>query len=120
MTAKQATHSKALWFRLAAPMLWALSLVACTPSMSISTGAFRYAGMIETQLHRGVSTKADVQGILGVPNGPGACALPALDPTPREIWYYEDMSVTGTTLRMQMIFVFFKGNIYDGYLWSSG
>jgi hypothetical protein len=76
--------------------------------------------MLETQLHRGVSTKADVQTILGVPNGPGSWLLPALDPAPREIWYYEDMSVTGTTLSLQMIFVFFKGNVYDGYLWTGG
>jgi hypothetical protein len=115
MTAEQARHSKARRFRSVAPMLWALCLVACAPSTPpISTGAFRNAGMLENQLHRGVSTKADVQAMLGVPNGPGSWLLPALDPNPREIWYYEDMSLAGTALRLQMIFVFFKGNIYDG------
>ena len=88
--------------------------------VDVSSGAFRNAGMLETQLHRGVSTKADVRTLLGVPNGPGSWLLPALDPAPREIWYYEDMSLTGGTLRVQMILVFFKGNVYDGYLWTSG
>ena len=121
MTVARARHSKARRFRSAVAMLWALCLVACAPSTpSISTGAFRNAGMLETQLRRGVSIKADVQTLLGVPNGPGSWLLPALDPAPREIWYYEDMSVTGATLRVQMIFVFFKGNVYDGYLWTSG
>jgi hypothetical protein len=121
LTAEQAIHSKARFFRSSAWMAWAVCLAACASSMvDISSGAFRNAGMLETQLHRGISTKADVRTLLGVPNGPGSWLLPALDPAPREIWYYEDMSQTGGTLRVQMILVFFKGNVYDGYLWTSG
>ncbi|HUZ75435.1 MAG TPA: hypothetical protein VMU87_20825 [Stellaceae bacterium] len=103
---------------VAALMLGAFSIASCTPP--VSTGAFRSTGQIETKLKRGVSTKTDVLSLLGVPNGPGSWLLPALDPSPREIWYYEDMAMSGSTLRMQMIFVFFKGNLYDGYLWTSG
>jgi hypothetical protein len=72
-------------------------------------------------LHRGVSTKADVQALLGVPNGPGSSQFPALGaPDQREIWYYEDIAFAGSAMRMQMILVFFKGNLFDGYLWTSG
>lgn len=119
MTAHQSRHRFASWRRLAVLVSLTVGLAACgTPP--VSSGAFRNAATIETQLKRGVSTKAEVQALLGVPNGPGSEFFPALDPDPREIWYYEDMSLGGSTLRMQMVFVFFKGNFYDGYLWTSG
>lgn len=113
----------------------------------LGTGAFRATQTIETQLKRGVSTKADVQKLLGVPNGSGAAVLPSLafnrervvkaseagvssapDFGQREIWYYEDVAMTDmkstsagyvANLRQQILLVFFMGDVFDGYLWTT-
>jgi len=113
----------------------------------VGTGAFRAAQAIEAQLKRGVSTKADVQKLLGVPNGSGAALLPSpafnrervvkaseagLSSPPdfaqREIWYYEDVAVTDmksadagyvANLQQQILLVFFTGDLFDGYFWTS-
>ena len=94
----------------------------------LTTGAFRNAGAIETTLKRGVSTKADVQRLLGVPNGTGAAAFPTLRRETFEIWYYEDIETTdtkavGAVLEIQMLqqimLVFFNNGVFDGYMWTS-
>jgi hypothetical protein len=119
MTVNRSNHRKILWQRLAVLIAWSVAVASCTPPAS--TGAFRNSGVLETQLHRGVSTKADVQALLGVPNGPGSTQIPALGSSvPREIWYYEDIALAGSAMRMQMILVFFNGNTFDGYLWTTG
>lgn len=99
------------------------------------TGAFPNASAIEQQLKRGTSNKADVQRLLGVPNGTGSLSTPprilgvqALGDGPREIWYYEDMEITDRksadgvitmNARQQILLVFFKGEAFDGYFWTS-
>ncbi|MFQ6028591.1 MAG: hypothetical protein ACE5Q6_13980, partial [Dehalococcoidia bacterium] len=50
---------------------------------------------IEEELQRGVSTKADVERILGKPNGSGAAFLEGVEVSSaagekRDIWLYED------------------------------
>lgn len=117
------------WFSL---VLAALSLHAQT----IGTGAFPNTASIEKQLRRGVSNKADAQRLLGVPNGTGrsdwlrppGMGVPPMGEGPREIWFYDDIEMTdmksgeGATtmnLRQQILLVFFKGDIFDGYLWTS-
>ncbi len=113
----------------------------------VGSGAFRAAPAIEAQLKRGVSTRADVQRLLGVPNGSGAALLPAPgfdrdrvikaaeggassapDFLQREIWFYEDVSMTDLTstgsgyvakLRQQLLMIFFKGDLFDGFFWTS-
>ena len=46
----------------------------------------------------------------------------------RGIWYYDDLEVTEVkseadvirmNLRQQILLVFFKGEFFDGYLWTS-
>ena len=119
MTVDRPEHRKIPLRRLAVLLTGGIAVAACTPPAS--SGAFRNSGVLETQLNRGVSTKADVQALLGVPNGLGSSQFPALgSPDPREIWYYEDIALAGSALRMQMILVFFKANTFDGYLWTSG
>ncbi len=105
-------------------------------AQTATTGVFPNATLIEKQLRRGISTKADVQRLLGVPNGTGrsetarlaASGSLALGAGPREIWYYDDIEVTDTKSgdgavimkeRQQILLVFFKADIFDGYLWSS-
>lgn len=111
--------------RLAAAVLLALLTAACAPSLT--TGAFPNATRIQ-DLKRGVATRADVQQLLGVPNGDGGALLPGLATSRRDIWYYNDIETAGSTtvkgvmhlrLRMQMLAVFFIGDRFDGYLWTA-
>lgn len=106
-------------------------------AQSVTTGAFANTALIESQLHRGVSTQSDVQRLLGVPSGFGRTELafppsqaPEVPtaPGPRDIWYYDDVEITdmksdGNTLNMkerqQILLVFFKAGVFDGYLWTS-
>ena len=48
-------------------------LVGCAPK--VTTGAFTNTGGLDNQLQRGVSTKMDVQRVLGAPNGYGGAIL---------------------------------------------
>jgi len=82
---------------------------------------------IESELERGVSVKADVLKLLGEANGSGECFLPGQH-EPREVWFYEDIEVTdyqrsgnlfSAEMRQQLLLVFFKGNEFDGFLWTS-
>ncbi len=95
---------------------------------SASGGApFAAVRQIDSELKRGVSTKIDVRVLLGEPNGHGECFLPG-QKEPREVWFYEDMAVgefhkMGELLfvdvRQQILLVFFEGERFDGYLWTS-
>lgn len=112
-----------------------LSLVSPVQAQQFGTGAFPDTGSIEPQLKRGTSTKADVQRVLGVPNGTGSLSTPdeilgvqPLGGGPREIWYYDDMEITDMKsgdgvitmkMRQQILLVFFKGELFDGYFWTS-
>jgi len=106
-------------------------------AQTIGTGAFVKTAAIEKELRRGISTKTDVQKLLGIPTGTGQLnwmpppgeSPPPLGAGPRNIWFYNDMQVTdmeqsedGTITmksRMQILLVFFKGDLFDGYLRSS-
>jgi len=105
-------------------------------AQQIGTGAFPDTGVIEKQLQRGASRKSDVQRALGVPNGTGQSDWlrpPGMPPAahgegPREIWFYDDIRITDMKsgdgpatmkVRQQILLVFFKGEIFDGYLWTS-
>ena len=120
---------------VAALFMLSLSAAPLRAEQGIGTGAFADTSVIEQQLKRGVSTKADAQRLLGVPNGMGhgdmepfSNVVAALGQGPREIWYYEDLEVTDMkseagvikmNLRQQILLVFFKGEFFDGYLWTS-
>ena len=102
-----------------------LGLAGCA---NVSTGTFRDPSPI-SRLRRGESTKADVLAALGVPNGAGAALFPMAPSVRQEIWYYEDQEAAASVglgsemkmqLRMQQIFVFFKGDRFDGYFWTTG
>lgn len=100
---------------------------------TVGTGAFPKVEKIETQLKRGVSTKADVQRLLGIPNGSGGALLPGFGDNSAvlesyQVWYYEDLKTTGyksgedgleISLRQQILLVLFKGEIFHGYFWTS-
>jgi hypothetical protein len=93
----------------------------------VTTGAFVEVSRLEGELRRGVSTKMDVQRVLGAPNGYGSAIFPD-EPTPVELWYYEDLEATDIkiegrlmhmNMRQQILIIFFKKGVFDGFLWTS-
>jgi hypothetical protein len=97
-------------------------------AQSATSGAFRNLAAIETTLLRGVTTKAEVRRQLGVPNGSGGARFALVGNDEREVWYYEDIALTGAKsadqvmkvdMRQQILLVLFKGEVVDGYLWTS-
>jgi hypothetical protein len=124
----------ATW-RRAGGLLLALAVSAgpAVAQTASGTGAFPKVEGIETQLKRGVSTKTDVQRLLGVPSGAGGALLPGFGDESQklasyQIWYYEDIEVTDIKaeerlvtmkMRQQILAVFFKGEVFHGYFWTS-
>jgi outer membrane protein assembly factor BamE (lipoprotein component of BamABCDE complex) len=115
--------------RLAIAVLFAAFFVTgcSTTGPTMTTGPFAQVSRLEKDLRRGSSTKMDVQRVLGAPKGFGNALFP-LDPTLREVWYYDDIEVIGAqsegeviraNIRQQIITVFFKDGIFDGFLWFS-
>jgi len=97
----------------------------------MTTGAFTQTRRIESDLKQGVSTKMDVQRVLGTPTGLGGAVFP-LDSRPREVWYYDDIEVTNLSseaeseaglyrvkVRQQILLVFFEKGVFDGFMWWS-
>ena len=113
------------------PMVMLLSVIflfsACGGTR-VSSGAFRNIEALEARLERQISTKGDVEKLLGSPDGRGSAALP-LAPEPREVWFYQDIEGTDVTakpggiiemkLRQQILLVFFYGGFFDGFMWYS-
>jgi hypothetical protein len=116
---------------LAAAFAWAA--VAAHAQPAAGTGAFPNFEAARLQLQRGVSTKADVQRLLGVPSGAGGALLPGYGDEERkltayQLWYYEDIEITDTKaegeemsmkMRQQILAVFFKGDRFHGYFWTT-
>jgi len=111
----------------------AMSLEACSSSWILTTGMFPDVSLIGKNLKRGVSTKADVEQLLGQPTGRGGALLPPSH-VGYEAWLYESVqggaemkSERGQTpglatmsLRQQIVLIFFKDGLYHGYLWFLG
>jgi hypothetical protein len=122
-------HSiKKIFFFYVIALLTSIYIVGCGGG-KVSTGPFKDLGQLEINLKRGVSTKADVQSLLGEPNGYGHSYLPALGehkPKPHEVWYYEDIEsgdaeskqkVIIMEIRQQILVIFFDQDKYDGFMW---
>ncbi len=104
-------------------------LVAGCAVQSAKTQAFSRIDQIESDLQRGITTKADVLLLLGEPDGAGA--LGGFDALrgpggavngPIIAWYYESTDASllgGLELRQDILLVFFEGDTVDGFLWFS-
>jgi hypothetical protein len=111
-------------------MLVLMSLVAVLAfgcATKATTGAFVEVGRIQDELRRGVSTKMDVQRVLGSPNGFGTAIFPE-DLRPLDVWYYDDVeatdmkfegSIVQMNMRQQILLVFFEGGVFNGFMWFS-
>lgn len=79
---------------------------------------------LNTSLQVGKSTQPAVQTALGIPDGRGRSMLPWQN-SPRTVWtyYYEegviDLGGANSDDRRIFLFVFFDGDIFDGYMWFS-
>ena len=99
---------------------------ASAQSFDARAGKFPDVDRMESTLTKGVSTKADVEALLGRPSGRGG-ALSNLEPQrPREIWLYEELGVSligmeGEVARIhidqQFLMIYFVDDIFDGFWW---
>lgn len=110
-----------------------LSLAPAIAQTAVGTGAFPKVQEIEKQLKRGVSTTADVRRVLGVPNGEGGALLPGFGDRSEvldayRVWFYQDIEMTKLKpgpgvfkmdMRQQILAVFFNGEMFHGYFWTS-
>ena len=89
-------------------------------------GAFPDVDRMEAELKKGVSTKADVEALLGPPTGQGG-ALSSVQPErPREVWVYGEfgwsmIELKGSTARLhldqRLLMVYFVDDLFDGFWW---
>lgn len=117
---------RAKWRWLLGPALVA-ALVASAAGLGFA-GVFPDVSRIETDLKRGVSTKGEVRRLLGTPTGFGGAIWPP-DHRVFNVWYYEDMEVTGMqsgaegvieiNTRQQLLTIFFDKDKYDGFMWTT-
>jgi hypothetical protein len=126
-----------LWIRSLSTGAIILSLVmgllaGCAQPKAMTTGPFLNVERIDADLKRGVSTKSDVERVLGRPNGKGETLMPPTQTRRGEVWTYYNSHTgeprisagrTGGSVRVdvdsrdQMIMIFFDGDKFDGYLW---
>ena len=98
----------------------------------VGTGIFPNTQLIEKDLVRGISTRADVQKLLGIPSGGGGALLPGFGEKsdvvePYDVWYYEDVNTKNSKtedgvmtmdMNQQILMIFFKGDKFYGYFWT--
>lgn len=113
--------------RLFYASLLVCSLSACAPNKVVA-GSFLKLSAIETELKKGVSTKMDVQRILGSPQGFGGALFP-ITAEGHEIWFYQNIeigniksqqSTTSFDMNQKVLLVFFTRGSFDGFLWYTG
>jgi hypothetical protein len=84
--------------------------------------------LIEQSLERGVSRKADVERVLGSPNGRGGAFSGSYPDRPQNLWVYGEMGWSligfdeGTArvhVDQHLLMMFFEGEVYSGYWWHS-
>lgn len=104
-------------------------LTGCAQPGTLITGPFAKTELIDTELRRGVSTRSDVERVLGKPNGTGRTLMPPTQTNPGDVWVYYNSQTGAPRIsggrpvkvevdsRDQMIMVFFDGDKFDGYLW---
>ncbi len=64
-----------------------------------------------------VSSKSQVQSLLGEPNGIGGSRLGGESPT-QEIWFYHHL-IFELPVKQEMLLVFFENGRYHGHFWFS-
>lgn len=93
-------------------------LMAANPALGQTIGERpRIAGL--ATLRSGVSTKAEVLAAMGIaPRGYGFTRYTADQPL-RNLWSYEFMQIQGAQIGLQIVLIFFREDVYEGYFWFS-
>jgi len=103
-----------------APRVWLLAAFAALAS-ACYPARFGFWPPTERlpELRPGVSSKADVEALLGTPLGRGAARFTP-EMAPREVWVYGYLDFDGASLSVDegKFIVFFAGDHYDGHLWT--
>ncbi len=108
-------------------VLMVCMLPACTASKLVQ-GPFLNLSAIETELKKGVSTKMDVQRVLGSPQGLGGAVFPVTTEQ-HEVWYYQNIQIDNIVskqsyitmdMHQKVLLVFFSKGVFDGFLGFSG
>ena len=82
------------------------------------------ANVLEQSLRTGDSTQADVRQALGEPFGTGRALMPFHE-SPRTVWSYIyqggsfNVGSGESDSNLQLLFVFFAGDRFDGYMWNA-
>jgi len=102
------------------PCLVALLLLGSTGCANFRFYVSRQIDLdaIEAQLRMKESTRKDVLAVLGPPEGKGREMLP-MTPAPRTMWSYYYEEGTLQDARRTFLFIYFNGDIFDGYFWVS-
>jgi hypothetical protein len=95
----------------------------CTSARS-RTGSVPDVHLLDSVFHSGVSTKGDVEALLGKPNGYGGAMLPT-GQIPHDVWFYHlieaSVETSGSVYPMEMemdfLLIFFEAEVYDGHMW---
>ncbi len=104
---------------------WLLFLLALLLLGNAGCGNVRFyvsspidVNTLESRLRVKESTCKDVLAVLGEPEGKGREMLP-MTKVPRTMWsyYYEEGSIQDS--RRTFLFLYFDGDILDGYMWFS-
>lgn len=118
---------KSIPVRLFYAVLLACALSACSaPKKVVQGGPFLQLSNIESALKKGVSTKMDVQHLLGTPQGMGGALLPVTAIGEQEIWFYQNIEIGNFKSQQnyitmdadqKVLLVFFSKELFDGFLW---
>lgn len=114
-------------------LIFSLPIGVSLGDVKKGTGVFPDAQAVEKGLVRGESTRADVQKLLGIPTGAGGAMLPGFGENSEvvesyDVWYYEDVETENIKsedgimvmdMRQQILVIFFKGDRFHGYFWTS-
>jgi hypothetical protein len=100
--------------------LVALLLLGCAGCGNVRFYVSRQIDLdaIESRLRLKESTREDVEAVLGAPEGKGREMLP-MTPDPRSMWSYYYEEGTLQDVRRVFLFVYFDGDVFDGYFWVS-
>lgn len=110
------------------PILMLVWMSTAHTANKIVQGPFFDVSAIETKLKKGVSTKVDVQQVLGKPQGMGGAVFP-VSTVQHDVWYYENIKVDNIVskqsyitldMHQKVLLVFFSKGIFDGFLWFNG
>jgi hypothetical protein len=103
--------------KLAVVGLLSVSVAACVV-VPLDIGRSPRIELLESALEVGRTTRGQVLEIVGPPAGVGRVNL-AFHSEPRILWNYVHQAGDLNDPRQTLLWVFFDGDVYEGYMWLS-